>query len=293
MRAIVDTSALTSFLVAAGETSAGVLDPVTAWAGYERQHRDVFARYLDGWGDDQHRSAAVAAMVQTAERLADAEVDWHGQLEDVAARMTAVVPGDLEVPVVVFVGMGTSNGWVTPLGGRATVFLAAELAAPPPFGTVLTAHELTHAAQHLLNSAWEASDYPLGAHAFAEGLATYLSALAYPGHADDEYLWFDSTHQRWLRDCEQAWPTAAAALQRVLDETCGGAAERQFFAARPAGENAVVPIRFGYYAGWRIVRDLATEMTTADLLTLDIATARQLVRRRLGDGRAPAAQPAR
>ena len=291
MRALVDTSALESFINAAGEAYAGVLDPATAWVGYEHRHADLFARYFDGWGDAQARPAAAAAMVQTAKRLAAAGLDWHGLLDDVAARMTALVPGDLEVPVVVFVGTGSSNGWVTPLGGRATVFLAAELAAPPPFNAVLAAHELTHAAQNLLNPAWEATDYPLGAYAFEEGLATYLSALTYPGHADDEYLWFDSNHQHWLRDCEQAWPTAATALQQVLDEPCGGGAKRQFFAAPPAGEIAAVPIRFGYYAGWRIVRDLALEMTTADLLTLDIPTAQQFVRRRLGDGDRPAVQP--
>lgn len=60
--------------------------------------------------------------------------------------------------------------------------------------------------------------------------------------------------QHWLRDCEQAWPTAAAALPQVLDEPCGGA---------------------------------------ADLLTLDIPTTQRLVHRRLDDGHLPAAQPSR
>lgn len=294
IHAVVDTSALESFLVAAGKASPGTIDPVTAWAGYERDHREVFARYFDGWGDPQHRSAAAAAMVQAAEGLAASGQDWRELIDDVAARMTGLVPGDLEIPVVVFVGMGTSNGWVTRLGGRATVFLAAEVAAPPPFDAVVAAHELTHAAQHLLDPAWEATDYPIGSHAFAEGLGTYLSAVAYPGHADDEYLWVDSTHHQWLRDCEQAWPTAAAALLQVLDEPCGGAAERRFFAARPVGEeNDAVPARFGYYAGWRIVRDLAPEFTAVDLLTLDVPTAQQLIRRRLDNGHGPAAQPSR
>jgi len=293
MRAVVDTSALESFIDAAGEASTGEVEPVTAWAGYEHRHADLFARYFDRWGDVQRRPAAAAAMVQTAERLAASGLDWHGLLDDVAARMTALVPEDLEVPVVVFVGTGTSNGWVTPLGGRSTVFLAAELAAPPPFEAVLTAHELTHAAQYLLNPAWEAADYPVGANAFAEGLATFVSSLAYPGLGDDEYLWFDSAHQQWLRDCEQAWPTAAASLAQVLDEPCGGAAERRFFSSPPAGEKATVPRRFGYYAGWRIVRDLAAEMTAADLLTLDIPTTQRLVRDRLDDGHRSAAQPAR
>jgi hypothetical protein len=218
-------------------------------------------------------------------------VDWHRLLGDVVARLTALVPRDLEIPVVVFVGMGTSNGWVTRLAERATVFLAAELAAPDPFNAVLVAHELTHAAQHVLSPAWEATDYPIGAHVFAEGLGTYVSSVAYPGYADDEYLWVDSTHRPWLRECEAAWLTAAAALQLVLDEPCGGPAEAQFFSARPAGGNSGIPTRFGYYAGLRIVRDLGAEMTVEELLNVDISTAQQLVSRLFDNTRLPAAEP--
>jgi hypothetical protein len=280
MRAVVDTSALESFIVAAGEVSAGKADPVTAWDAYERRHLDVFARYFEGWGKPERRPAAAAAMAETAERLASTATDWPGLLEDVAARMTELVPADLEIPVVVFVGMGASNGWVTQLHGRETVFLAAEIAAPPPFDEVLIAHEVTHAVQDLMHPVWAAEDYALGALAFAEGLATHVSALAYPGHADDEYLWFDASHQQWLRDCEQAWPTAAAAFGHVVDEPSGAPAEREFFMIGPAGETAV-PSRFGYYAGLRVVRDLASKMTPSDLLALDVPEAQRLVRRSL------------
>jgi hypothetical protein len=283
MRAVVDTSALASFIAAAREVSAGQGDPVTAWEAYERGQHEVFARYFAGWGKAERRPAAAAAMVQTAERLTTAGLDWPGLLQDVAARMTALVPTDHEIPVVVFVGMGTSNGWVTQLRGQETVFLAAELAAPPPFDAVLIAHELTHALQYLMHPGWAAEDYALGALAFAEGLGTYVSALAYPGHGDNEYLWVDASHREWLRDCEQAWPTAAAALRDVADEPCGGAAERQFFSIGSSGEIASVPSRFGYYAGLRVVRDLATEMSPTELLALDVPQAQTLLRRRLDE----------
>ena len=69
----------------------------------------------------------------------------------------------------------------------------------------------------------------------------------------------------------------------MLDEPCGGPGERRFFTARPAGEDATVPSRFGYYAGWRLVRELRPEMAPTDLLTLDIPAAQRLVSRRLDD----------
>ena len=116
--------------------------------------------------------------------------------------MTPLVDRDVEIPVIVFVGMGTSNGWVTSLDGCRTVFLAAELIPDPAMGAVLAAHELTHALHHLANSGWDAGDYPVSALTFAEGLATHLSAVAVPGHRDDEYLWFDGSHQQWLTECD-------------------------------------------------------------------------------------------
>ena len=98
MRALVDTSASESFLVAAGDVFAGRLDPVAAWAGYEGHHGNLFDRYFDRWGDAQARLVAATAMVQTAERIAAAGLDWHGLLDDVAARMTALRARTIRIP---------------------------------------------------------------------------------------------------------------------------------------------------------------------------------------------------
>jgi hypothetical protein len=282
MRALVGTSALNSFMAAAESVATGTMDPLTAWALYEQRHPDLFERYFDGWGDVDQRPVAASRMVETAERLHASGSYWQDLFADAGARITALTDGDYEVPVVVFVGVGTSNGWVTHLDGRATVFIAAELSAQPTFDRVLIAHELTHAAQHASDPEWEASDYPIGALVFAEGLGTLVSQYAYSGHRDDEYLWLDSTHQQWLQECEQAWPTAAPALHAVLDEPCGGATEQHFFSNRATGDPEL-PTRFGYYAGLRIVRETAIASTVADMLTLDVATAHLRVRNLLGD----------
>jgi len=217
-------------------------------------------------------------MVDTAARLRAAAINWVGLLEQVTAAMTPLVGADVEVPVVVFVGMGTSNGWVTTLAGQRTVFLAAECIPDRTMGAVLAAHELTHAVQDRLNPAWADDGYPLGAHTFAEGLATHVSTVAVPGFRDEDYLWFDTTHRAWLADCERVWPVAAAALGEVLDEPCGGPAEQRFFALHSDGDDTGIPSRFGYYAGLRAVRDAARTRTVAELLTLDITTAGRVVR---------------
>lgn len=278
VRAVVDSSALASFLAATDGVTAGHGDPLTAWTAYEQENAALFAAYLDGWGNAGRRPAAAAAMAATAAGLRAASLDWKGLLSRVASAMTSLVEFDVEIPVAVFVGMSTSNGWVTSLGGQQTVFLAAELISDLALGAVLAAHELTHALQLLADPEWGAGDYPLSALTFAEGLATHLSAVAVPGHRDDEYLWFDATHETWLTDCRQAWPVAGAALREVLDQPCGGAAERSFFTLHPALGESGIPSRFGYYTALRLVRQLARTHTITELLTLDVPTAGQLVR---------------
>lgn len=71
-------------------------------------------------------------MMQTAERIEASGPDWHTLLNDVTTQLTPMVPGDVDVPVVVLVGTGPSNGWVTQLAGRTRVFFAAEVAARLP-----------------------------------------------------------------------------------------------------------------------------------------------------------------
>lgn len=153
--------------------------------------------------------------------------------------------------------------------------LAAELAPPPPLLSILVAHEATHAVQSTLDCAWDGDDYTLGALLFAEGLATYVSALAFPGLPWDHYLWFDSSHEAWLRQCGDAWPAASAALADAL-ETCGGDAEHRFFSGR-ADEGDAVPVRFGYYAGCCVAQELVQHRRVRELVHCDMAAAHGLV----------------
>jgi hypothetical protein len=70
VRAVVKTSALTSFLTAADDVAAGRVDPMSAWTAYEQKHAEVFAAYLRAWGSPVGRPAAAAAMARAA-RLGD------------------------------------------------------------------------------------------------------------------------------------------------------------------------------------------------------------------------------
>lgn len=238
MRITLDTTALESFLEEASQLSARATDPVEAWCRYESSHQALFDCYYKGWGKPGRRSLGAQSMQETAERVQARSSEWRQVIEETAAVLSDFLP-DIEIPAVMFVGSGTSNGWATSLNGKITVFLAAELAPPPPLLSILVAHEATHAVQSTLDCAWAGDDYTIGALLFAEGLATYVSALAFPGLPWDHYLWFDSSHETWLRQCGDAWPAASAALADAL-ETCGGDAEHRFFSDRADEGDAVL-----------------------------------------------------
>lgn len=83
----------------------------------------------------------------------------------------------------------------------------------------------------------------------------------------------------WLRECEQAWPGAVPQLLSVLHAPCLGAIYQSLFATPPDGDDEAMPKRFGYYAGWRIVHPVVTDMSAPDRLSVDISAAQKLVRK--------------
>ncbi|MEU8002061.1 hypothetical protein AB0B66_12930 [Catellatospora sp. NPDC049111] len=71
-----------------------------------------------------------------------------GWIEE-AARLVAPVlqAQDLTVPCVSMVGLARSNGWVSELAGRHTLFLAVEQVPAADAARILTTHEMAHAIQ--------------------------------------------------------------------------------------------------------------------------------------------------
>lgn len=240
----------------------------------------MFACYLDGYATPARRPAAAAGMVATAARLRASGTSWEALVHAAAAAFPEA--GPVEVPVVVFVGMGTSNDWVAPLGGRRT--------GVPGRGAGPTAAAGSGAGRPSTDARRPRTRGPSVGHRRLPARGAHLQRgpgdlpvdPGRPGRRDGEYLWFDRTHQQWVRDCDRGWPAAADALARVLDDPCGGPAERRFFGLRPAGNHPDIPVRFGYHAGLRLVRELTRTASVTELLAVDVPTAQQLIRDRLG-----------
>jgi hypothetical protein len=93
-----------------------------AWARrYEQTHLEIFEVYYNGWGDPLRRVAAARKAGTTAARIAHAAQRAQDLIDDAARRF---IDGGLltgpDLPAVLLVGVGTSNGWVADLRGQPT-----------------------------------------------------------------------------------------------------------------------------------------------------------------------------
>lgn len=159
-------------------------------------------------GDPSRRSRMIAAAPGLAAGLADAEQRARRAVAETAAMLNdrGLLP-DAVLPTALMVGVGTSNGWVAPLDGELTLFLALEMLPSPPYDKVLVAHEAIHLIHHRLRpDPWPET---VATRLYDEGLATALSQRLVPGLRLDEYLWFDTGWGKWLHDCEAACRASA------------------------------------------------------------------------------------
>jgi hypothetical protein len=218
-----------------------------AWARrYEQAHLEIFEVYYNGWGDPLRRVAAAQMAGTTAARIAHAARRAQDLIDDAARRF---IDGGLltgpDLPAVLLVGVGTSNGWVADLRGQPTLFLALEMLPDPPFDQILVLHEAAHLAHQLARPQhWPET---VGARTFDEGLATAVSRHLLPGHDLGAYLWFQDGMNEWITACETSWPDVRSRLTDSLD-LAGEPHGAVLFSAKP-GISGDLPMRSGYYAG--------------------------------------------
>jgi hypothetical protein len=251
------------------------------WDEYASTHRDVFDVFLDGYG---RRSDARAALERLRtdpsplERLTAVTADLTLKLEDAAEQINALLapPTTDPIPVVLLVGLYTSNAWVTRFRESSTIFVAVETLPDEPFDRVLLTHETAHAYHDRLSPVgWE--ERRVGHRFVREGLATVASELVMPGLSDSAYLWMGDDKSRWVGSCREQWgPIRKAALDSF--ETGDEIAYRSLFmGARRNDATRALPPRCGYFAARETVRRIAEREPLRTLAALPPADAEALV----------------
>ena len=164
----------------------------------------------------------------------------------------ALAAADADVPAVAMVGLGTSNGWVSEVDGRYTLFLAVEQIGDIDGARILAAHELAHALQLPLPEQPWPEDGTLGETVYAEGFATALTIELLPQYGLAEHLWFGTGYENWLAEAERALPEATLGILAELDSPNDQVLRRylQFI------KDGDLPTRIGYLVGTRAVQRL-------------------------------------
>ncbi|MDF1504496.1 hypothetical protein PYV61_16185, partial [Roseisolibacter sp. H3M3-2] len=207
------------------------------------------------------------------------------ELPPAAARMAALLPplAGAEVPVVLGLTLGRTNGTVRLVDGRPVLFLGVEvqtiLSDRADDAAATAEHELTHVAHARANPALYARvdagvrgvPTPLYVSLFAEGLAAWAVGCATPGRTAAQRL--------MSADLPTAAPAAAARLLPELAADLESTDPKRyadwFFVG---GRRADVPARFAYWAGERVVARMAGRRTAEALLRLDAETVLREVR---------------
>jgi hypothetical protein len=265
-------------------------DRVAAYGRYFEAHRPLLAAYWDNYvvdPDGAHFDEVVRATVAADRedlRAMLARTDVLALAAEAHDRTAALLASDVEVDVVVMVGVGAANAGELVIDGRGTAFVCLEhftgvanpstqgLGLDPELLPLWIAHEMTHAVRYtsptshsamrpLITEAggyysyWETGRrIALREHLVNEGLAVEISRLVSPGHAAWEYFGYGRRQYARVRELEPAIVRAVAAdidsagLGLRLRWLSGGMSDEARLADRH-----ILPERSGYYVGARLV----------------------------------------
>jgi hypothetical protein len=271
-------------------------DRVAAYQHYFRTHRRVLEPYWHNYvvdPDGPHfadvvRATALADRSDLREMLDRTDVVALARATE--ARCAKLLAQDVDVDVVLMVGVGAANAGELVIDGRAVAFVCLEhftsvanpdtqgLGLDPELIPLWLAHEFAHAIRYtsptsrsemraIVEAAnghysyWDTGrDAPLRELLVNEGLAVHVSQMISPGHAAWEYFGFGRRQYARVRELESVITRAVAEdLNRAglglrLRYLSGGMSDE----ARTV-DRYVLPERSGYYLGARMVEAAIAE----------------------------------
>ncbi len=148
------------------------------------------------------------------------------------------------------------RGKVVDVKGKDVFAIGLENFQPgQPQLRITIAHELFH----LYHFQFFSASGGLYRSLWAEGLASYASAIVVQGHRFSQYLGFPGEK---MNRCEELLPTMAKELLREMGNN-DQRIKRIYFGAEP--NDTEIPPEGGYYVGFLIVQSLAKNNSLADL----------------------------
>lgn len=164
--------------------------------------------------------------------------------------------------IILFVGVGTSNGHAYYDDDRIIVWIPVETYATDLFADVFLPHEIFHALHYLQLPSYYFCNHDekhhVGRQLITEGIASYLTAEIMR-MSDSTALWADYLKQdqleRWMDECTRR---SGEVSRFVIDRFhCTGSDLGIFRADHP---DDIFNYRVGYFLGLNVIRELVTEL---------------------------------
>ena len=265
-------------------------EPLAAYDRYFDRHRPLLEAYwhnyvLDPQGPHFHEVVKGALRADRTDlRTMLARTDIAALADSTARRTLELLQADVDVDVVLMVGVGAANAGELVVNGRGTAFVCLEhftsipnsetqgLGLDPELIPLWLAHEIAHAVRYTsptsrselraliaeangYYSYWETGRRaPLRELVMNEGLAVQLSRAISPGHAAWEYYGYARRQYMRMRELESA---LMRAIQPELDQAGLGLRLRYLSGGMSDEARTVdrylLPERGGYYLGARMV----------------------------------------
>ena len=231
--------------------------------------------------------ARLAQYPGIASRIPAEAGDIEAQLRTQTMRFRALFPGAAAVPraVIVLAPNFDAKSGVLPDGTPGLALAADTLALEKADLGIVLPHELFHLydAEHAgVKNDGVMRDTGLTLPLFAEGLATYVSSVASPGHSDGQYLFLQSQMAELPRS---RLPAAARdflpiAGTMTIDPTVHRISRlyAQWFEGGNQPLNPGYPNRAGYWLGLNLIRQLRRTYSLQQLASWPPAEAQQKTR---------------
>jgi hypothetical protein len=290
-------------------------DRVAAYHRYFAAHRRLLESYWHNYvvdPDGPHFLDVVRAALRADRddlRAMLERADVVALARDAETRCAALLEADVDVQVVVMVGVGAANAGELVVDGRAVAFVCLEhftgvanaatrgLGLDPELIPLWIAHEYAHCVRytsprsrselrHLVEEAggnysyWETGRRAtLRELLVNEGLAVHAAQAVSPGHAAWEYFGYARRQYARVRELE---PVLVRAVADELDRAALGFRLRYLSGGVSAEartvDRSVLPERSGYYVGARMVEAAVAARGLAWAVRADAAEITSLAR---------------
>ena len=265
-------------------------DRIAAYERYYAAHRRLLEAYWHNYVVDPegpHFTDVVQGAVDAARadlRAMLARTDVVALARAAEERCGRLIEADVDIDVVLMVGVGAANAGELVIGGRAAAFVCLEhftgianpdtqgLGLEPELIPLWLAHEITHGVRYTSPSSrsdlrqliaradgyysyWETGRQASLRELLAnEGLAVRVSQVVSPGHTAWDYFGYERRQHARVRELDSV---VARAIAPDLDRT-GLGLRLRYLSGGVSDEGRtvdryVLPERCGYYYGARMV----------------------------------------